>query len=223
VWAALSDRARLAEWLGELDGDLRVGEDVRSRFFATGWEGTIHVAACEQAARLLLLTKSSGEPDCVIEVTLTDVGEETALVFEDRGLPRQQIAAYVLSGNPDYIGIGTDAVWVKADNGLVYRIDPRTGREVAHLLVSDELCQGLGVLGEEVWTCRGDDIVRINTRTNQRGPQVKVSKVDDQTNIGIGFGHVWVIAQPGNRLLGLNSVTNASSRLLGRCRRSRAA
>ncbi|MDT7550413.1 MAG: hypothetical protein QOE84_2807, partial [Actinomycetota bacterium] len=116
---------------------------------------------------------------------------------------------YVVGGGPDYIGIGTDAVWIKADSGLLYRIDPRTGREVAHILAAEDLCQGLGVLGEEVWTCRGDDIVRIDARANKRGPQVVVGKVDEQSNIGIGFGHAWVIAQPGNRLLGVNSATNA--------------
>jgi len=115
---------------------------------------------------------------------------------------------YAISGGPDYIGIGTNSVWVKADSGLLYRIDPRTGREVAHILAAEELCQGLGVMGEEVWTCRGDDIVRIDTSSNKLGPQVVVGKVDDQANIGIGFGHAWVIAQPGNRLLGINSATN---------------
>lgn len=94
VWAALTERARLAQWPGELDGDLRRGEDLSSRFFATGWEGTIHVETCERAARMLLLTRSSGEPDCTMEVTLTDTGAETELVFEDRGLPQEHLAAY---------------------------------------------------------------------------------------------------------------------------------
>lgn len=94
VWAALTDGARLAQWLGELDGDLRPGGRVQARFFATGWEGTITVQVCERPVRLQLLTESSGEPDCVMSVTLGPEGEQTALAFEDSGLPLDQLAAY---------------------------------------------------------------------------------------------------------------------------------
>jgi uncharacterized protein YndB with AHSA1/START domain len=94
VWSALTDRGRLAQWLGEIDGDLRLGSDLQARFVATGWEGTCHVEVCEPDQRLLVLTKSDGEPDCVIEVTLTADGEHTLVVAEDRGLPIDQIAAY---------------------------------------------------------------------------------------------------------------------------------
>ena len=41
-----------------------------------------------------VLTKSSDEPDGVIEATLTADGHETVLVIEDRGLPLENIAAY---------------------------------------------------------------------------------------------------------------------------------
>jgi uncharacterized protein YndB with AHSA1/START domain len=94
VWSALTDPRRLGEWLGDMEGDLRPGGELRARFFATGWEGTVRVEACECPERLLLLTRSPGEPDCVIEVTLAADGEQTTAVFEDRGLPLDQIAAY---------------------------------------------------------------------------------------------------------------------------------
>jgi uncharacterized protein YndB with AHSA1/START domain len=94
VWSALTDPRRLGEWLGELEGDLRLGVDLRARFFATGWEGTLHVEGCERPERLLIVTRSVGEPDCVIEVTLAADADQTTAVFEDRGLPLDQIAAY---------------------------------------------------------------------------------------------------------------------------------
>lgn len=94
VWSALTAPARLGQWLGELEGDLGLGGEFRARFYATGWEGTCRVDACEPLRRLLVSTRSPGEPDCVIEVTLSaDVGR-TTVVFEDRGLPLEQIAAY---------------------------------------------------------------------------------------------------------------------------------
>jgi uncharacterized protein YndB with AHSA1/START domain len=94
VWSALTDPRRLSQWLGNLEGDLRLGSEVRALFVATGWEGTLRVEACDRAERLLVSTRSPDEPDCAIEVNLTTDSEHTIAVFEDRGLPLEQIAAY---------------------------------------------------------------------------------------------------------------------------------
>ncbi len=54
LWSALTDPARLARWYGEVEGDLRPGGEFRARVFASGWEGTGRVEACEPPQRLLL-------------------------------------------------------------------------------------------------------------------------------------------------------------------------
>ncbi|HEY7282383.1 MAG TPA: SRPBCC domain-containing protein [Actinomycetota bacterium] len=94
LWSALTDPGRLLRWLGEVEGDLRPGGEFRARYFASGWEGTVRVEACEPPRRLLLLTRSEDQPDGVVEVTLTPDGDQTILVIEDRGVPLEQIAAY---------------------------------------------------------------------------------------------------------------------------------
>lgn len=94
LWSALTEPGRLARWLGEVDGDLQRGGEFRARFFASGWEGTCRVEVCEPPRRLLLLTKSEGEPDGVFEVTLAADGDHTRLVIEDRDVPLDHIAAY---------------------------------------------------------------------------------------------------------------------------------
>lgn len=94
LWSALTDPYRLARWLGEVEGDLGPGGQFRARYFASGWEGTGHVEACEPPQRLLISTKSEDEPDGVIEVTLSADGDQTILVIEDRGVPLDHIAAY---------------------------------------------------------------------------------------------------------------------------------
>lgn len=94
VWSALTDPEHLSRWLGEIEGDLRPGGEFRARFFATGWEGTVGVQICEPPQRLLVVTTSTGEPDCVIEATLGTDGSQTILCIEDRGLPLDQVAAY---------------------------------------------------------------------------------------------------------------------------------
>jgi uncharacterized protein YndB with AHSA1/START domain len=102
VWSALTDARRLARWLGEIEGDLRLGGEFRARFFASGWEGTGRVEACEPPQRLLVLTRDAGEPDedagepaeHAIEATLTADGDQIILVIEERGMPLDLLAAY---------------------------------------------------------------------------------------------------------------------------------
>src|SRR6266581_5951602 len=95
LWSALTDPRRLARWIGEVEGDLRLGGEFRARFFTSGWEGTGRVEACEPPRRLLLLTKDAGQPDeHVIEATLTADDDQTILVWEERGMPLDHLAAY---------------------------------------------------------------------------------------------------------------------------------
>jgi uncharacterized protein YndB with AHSA1/START domain len=94
VWSALTDPARLASWIGEVEGDLRLGGEYRFHFFASGSEGTGRVEACEPPRRLLL-TMAIGEPEeDVIEVTLSADGDQTVLVWEERGMPPDLLYAY---------------------------------------------------------------------------------------------------------------------------------
>lgn len=95
LWSALTDPDRLARWMGEVEGDLRLGGEFQARFFASGWEGTGRVEACEPPRRLLLLTRQPGDPDeQVMEITLAADGDQTILVWEERGMPLDQLAAY---------------------------------------------------------------------------------------------------------------------------------
>ncbi|HYX76807.1 MAG TPA: SRPBCC domain-containing protein, partial [Gaiellaceae bacterium] len=97
LWSALTDPRRLAVWLGDVEGDLRPGGEFRARFFASGWEGMGRVEVCEPPHRLLVLTKDSdesGEPKHVIEATLTADGDGTALIWEERDMPPELLAAY---------------------------------------------------------------------------------------------------------------------------------
>jgi uncharacterized protein YndB with AHSA1/START domain len=96
VWSALTDPRRLARWLGEVEGDLRLGGQFRAHFFASGWQGTGRVEVCEPLQRLLVLTRD--EPDApdehAIEVTLTAAGNQTILAWEEREMPADLLPAY---------------------------------------------------------------------------------------------------------------------------------
>jgi len=94
LWSALTDPRRLARWIGEVEGDLRLGGEFRFRFFASGSEGPGRVEGCEPPRRLLL-AMALGQPDeDVIEVALAADGGQTILVWEERGMPLDLLAAY---------------------------------------------------------------------------------------------------------------------------------
>src|SRR4051812_16221319 len=94
LWSALTDPSRLSNWIGEVEGDLRPGGEFRFSFFATGSEGNGRVEACDPSRRLLV-TMALGEPDeDLIEATLATDGDQTILVWEERGMPLDQVAAY---------------------------------------------------------------------------------------------------------------------------------
>ena len=95
LWSALTDPRRLARWMGEVGGDLRLGGEFRARFFASGWEGTGRVEACEPPRRLVVTGKEPDRPGGdVSEVTLAADGDQTILVLDQPGLPLDQLAAY---------------------------------------------------------------------------------------------------------------------------------
>jgi uncharacterized protein YndB with AHSA1/START domain len=95
LWSALTEPGRLARWLGEIEGDLRLDGAFRAQFFASGWEGTGTVEACEPPHRLLVRTTDAEEgEEHTIEVRLTPDGDATTLVVEERGMPIDHLAAY---------------------------------------------------------------------------------------------------------------------------------
>ena len=95
LWSALTDPGRLARWLGEFEGDLRLGGEFRAHFFSSGWEGTGRVEVCEPPRHLLVMTRDDRQDEeHAIEATLTADGYHTILILEERGMPVNLLAAY---------------------------------------------------------------------------------------------------------------------------------
>ena len=95
VWSALTDPSRLACWYGEVEGDLRLGGEYRAHLFASGWEGTGRVEACEPPQRLRVQIKDADEStEQDIEVILAADRDQTIVVWEERGMPLNQLSAY---------------------------------------------------------------------------------------------------------------------------------
>jgi uncharacterized protein YndB with AHSA1/START domain len=94
LWSAFTDPRRLARWVGEFGGDLRLGGEFRARFFDE-WEGTGRVDECEPPRHLRVTTRHLRQADeHVVEVTLTADGDHTIVVLEERGMPVSLLSAY---------------------------------------------------------------------------------------------------------------------------------
>ena len=93
VWSAVTDPTRLAQWYGEVEGDLRAGGEFRLRVFASGWEGTGRITECEPPHRFAV-SREHGRPESVHEVTLTAAGDQTVIVYENLTVPPDLLWAY---------------------------------------------------------------------------------------------------------------------------------
>lgn len=93
LWAALTDPHRLARWVADVEGDLRVGGEFHARF-TSGWAGPGRVDVCVPPRRLMLIMCPGQEDETFIEAQLTAEGDQTRLVIEERGLPLGELAAH---------------------------------------------------------------------------------------------------------------------------------
>jgi uncharacterized protein YndB with AHSA1/START domain len=98
LWSALTEPRRLARWIGDVEGDLRLRGEFRARLSDAG-DRTGRVEACEPQRRLLVRLRDPdaqpGQPaETTIEATLIASGEQTTLVVEQGGLPLELLAAY---------------------------------------------------------------------------------------------------------------------------------
>ena len=86
LWDACTTPERLARWIAEVSGDLRVGGTIHACFTST-WTGPGRVERCEKPHHLLLTMEPGTEDEAQLEAWLTAEGSRTRLVVEERGLP----------------------------------------------------------------------------------------------------------------------------------------
>jgi uncharacterized protein YndB with AHSA1/START domain len=94
LWSALTDRRRLAVWLGEVEGDLQLGGAFHARFYASGSEGSGRVQVCEPPRHFVVTRTTTEDLVLTIEATLRADGDRTVLTVEERGMPLGLLSAY---------------------------------------------------------------------------------------------------------------------------------
>ena len=90
LWEACTTPERLARWIAEISGDLRVGGTVQASFTST-WTGPGRIEICDRPHHLLLTMEPGTDDEAELEAWLTAEGEQTRLVVEERGLPLDRL------------------------------------------------------------------------------------------------------------------------------------
>ncbi len=93
LWEACTSPARLARWIAEVSGDLRVGGTVHAVFTST-WSGPLRIEVCDAPHHLVLTMDATSDAATQVEAWLTAEGTRTRLVVEERGLPVGQLPFY---------------------------------------------------------------------------------------------------------------------------------
>ena len=86
LWQACTTPERLARWIAHVSGDLHQGGTVHAVFTST-WTGPARIDACDAPHHLLVTTQPDTDDEAEIEAWLTQEGDKTRLVVEERGLP----------------------------------------------------------------------------------------------------------------------------------------
>jgi uncharacterized protein YndB with AHSA1/START domain len=90
LWEACTDPKRLARWIAEVTGDLRVGGSIRATFTST-WTGPGRIEVCDRPHHLLLTMEPGTDDEAQIEAWLATEDDKTRLVVEERGLPLAEL------------------------------------------------------------------------------------------------------------------------------------
>src|SRR5215831_242992 len=129
-------------------------------------------------------------------------------------LPSSKIvpdAEYPIPGNPDWLAMGEDMVWVNSKpTDYVFRMDPLTNRVVAQVPVKKP-CSGLIIGAGTLWSpsCEENVIYRISVDTNEVVAKVPVGPANTEGGISFGAGSAWMPSDPKGIVSRIDPKTNS--------------
>ncbi len=161
-------------------------------FFATAATTSLHQYAAPPAA-----TPAAKPGIRELQVPLADL--KPAATFE-------------LGGDPDWLAISENAVWVTNDHlRAVQRIDPRANKLVAKIEFASKPCSGLSFAFGTLWVplCgQPKSLARIDASTNEVVATLPVGPADSEGGITASEDSIWLISDDNGTLLRIDPVTN---------------
>jgi virginiamycin B lyase len=122
------------------------------------------------------------------------------------------VATLNLGGDPDWLAISDNAVWVTNDKlKSVQRIDPSTNKLVAKIEFPVEPCSGLAYAFQSLWVplCgKPASLARVDPATNKITATLPVGPADSEGGITASEDSVWLVSDENGTLLRIDPATN---------------
>lgn len=125
----------------------------------------------------------------------------------------QPAATFTLGGNPDWMAVTEDAVWVSISSlNRVIRLDAATNK--ADLMVSvQDPCSGLVAAFGSIWipSCGDHSLIRANLKTTEIESTIPVAPADSEGCITSGAGSIWIATAASGALARIDPQSNSVS------------
>lgn len=106
LWSALTSPKRLAEWYGNVEGNLRVGGEFSLFVYGSEWVGRGRVESCVPSRRFEVTTwEARGAERTLVADTAADA-DRARLALEVRGLPLDVLWAFGAGWHVHLEGLG---------------------------------------------------------------------------------------------------------------------
>lgn len=119
-------------------------------------------------------------------------------------------ATFVVKGDPDWLAVTADAVWVTSDDvDHVIKLDPKTNRP-GTIITVHKSCSGMAVGFGSLWvpSCGDHNLVRMNAETGEIQATIPASPADSEGGITTGAGSVWLVTSANGELTRVDAATN---------------
>jgi virginiamycin B lyase len=119
-------------------------------------------------------------------------------------------ATFKVDGQPDWMVVTDDAVWVTSSNvNHVVRLDAKTNRPTTIVNIRKP-CSGLAAGFGSIWvpSCGAHSLVRFDPKTGKIQAEILVGPADSEGGITIGAGSVWMASDKIGVLARIDPQTN---------------
>jgi virginiamycin B lyase len=119
-------------------------------------------------------------------------------------------ATFAVEGEPDWMVVTDDAVWVTSSNvNHVVRLDATTNRQ-SLLVTIDKPCSGLAAGFGSIWvpSCGAHALLRVDPQTGKIQAEIPAGPADSEGGITVGAGSVWMATDKKGVLARVDPQTN---------------
>lgn len=123
-------------------------------------------------------------------------------------------AVFPVEGVPDWQVVTEDAVWVSnGPKNSVHRMDVKTNKVTANVMVGKKPCSGLAVGFGSVWVpnCGDASLSRVDMKTNAVVATIPVGPANSEGGIAVSEDSVWLPSDAKGKLSRIDPKTNTVS------------